>query len=224
MIRAALIGGLAGLGLFSTACQAIETGGAVRVSTQGFGGELAVNLIKPVNLRVGGYGFTAEFNAEIEEVDFTIDLDLVSAGGYLDFHPFVNSFAKGFRVTGGLLYNANGVSGQAVDNISFTIGDLTFTEDEVGTLDTAIDFNNFSPYAGIGWGNYTIGESRYFFTMDLGVMFHGTPQFSLTSTGGTLSNDAILLDEIDEEVAEVQEDIDQFRVYPVVSFGIGVRF
>lgn len=200
-----------------------SVGIAPRVSTQGIGGEIAFQLRRPLNLRLGAYGFSTDQDLETDGIEYTVDIDLVSAGAYLDFHPF-SGFFDGFKLSAGVLYSGNGVSAVALPGQTLDIGDLTFGDEEVGTLSGTFEVNDINPYLGFGWGNFTDGDSRFFFALDLGVMFHGTPQVTLTSTGGTLSNDPILLNELAAEQAQLQEDVDAFDVYPVVSLGIGFRF
>ncbi len=60
--------------------------------------------------------------------------------------------------------------------------------------------------------------------VDLGVVFIGAANVDLTSTGGTLSNDANFLAEVVKEEADVRDDLDGFKLYPVVSLGFSYKF
>lgn len=207
--------------LSGQAAQAQDVGLALRAGTLGLGGELTVGLSDRLNLRGGGYGFGLDFNATEDDINYDFDLDLLSAGGYVDFHPF----AGGFRLTGGVLYVGNDLFAQALpDDGEFDIGDRTFTVAEVGTLTGDLGFNEVAPYAGIGWGNAVSKDGRWAFMVDVGVLFQGRPDVALASTGGTLSGDPLLTDELRREEANLEDDLGLFRFYPVISLGVAYRF
>ena len=133
-----------------------------------------------------------------------------------------------FRVSVGGLLNGNEARGTGKPtNGSYTIGGITFTAAEVGTLDGKVDFNSAAPYVGVGWvfGAAADRARRGLgWSIDLGTMFEGTPKVTLTSTGGTQSNNPVLLDALNTEEQNIQNDIDVLRIYPVVEFGLLYRF
>jgi hypothetical protein len=60
--------------------------------------------------------------------------------------------------------------------------------------------------------------------VDVGAMFEGDPNVKLSSTGGTLSNNPILLDSLKTEEQKYRNDIDVLRYYPVVDLALLWRF
>ncbi len=60
------------------------------------------------------------------------------------------------------------------------------------------------------------------FFLDLGVALHGTPEVSAMADGPV----ALLpgfQDDLDQEVRNLQEDLDPFIVYPILSVGVSFR-
>ncbi|MFQ5761235.1 MAG: hypothetical protein ACE5HM_09715, partial [Acidiferrobacterales bacterium] len=90
-------------------------------------------------------------------------------------------------------------------------------------------FNDFAPYLGIGWGNTTRADRRLYYTFDLGVAFHGSPEVELNVRGplaevvrehGASELNAFLA----SEEKRLEDDLKDADVFPVVSFGLLYRF
>ncbi|MEM7570803.1 MAG: hypothetical protein AAF337_13510 [Pseudomonadota bacterium] len=214
---------LAGLTVSLPAAAEMERRGptlTLKVGSNGLGAEVTYGLSHIVRVRAGGYGFKAGFDATTTDVDYDLDLRLLSGAGYLDVHPFGGRF----RLTAGLVYNANRADATGQVNQELVFGDNTFSPAQVGTIEGAVDFRRWSPYAGIGWGSPLTKESNWAFEADVGVLFQGRPEVSLMSVGGELSADPVLMNAVADEEAELQDDIDFFRFYPVVSLGVAYTF
>jgi hypothetical protein len=61
-------------------------------------------------------------------------------------------------------------------------------------------------------------------SLDAGVVFQGSLDVALTSTGGSLSGDPDLQAALAAEEAQLEDDIDEFDLYPVLALGVGYRF
>ena len=57
-------------------------------------------------------------------------------------------------------------------------------------------------------------------------MFTESPSVTLTSTGGTLSDaeQEIFLQELEKERQNLEDDVEDFKVYPVLQAGLTYRF
>jgi len=55
-------------------------------------------------------------------------------------------------------------------------------------------------------------------------MFTGSPEVDLVSANGALSNNQVLRQEIDAEIAAIEEEADNYKYYPVISIGIARSF
>jgi len=80
------------------------------------------------------------------------------------------------------------------------------------------------PYAGFGWGNAVGKNKRLGVSFELGVVFQGSPDIELESTGGALSSSPALQAEIAKEEKKIEDDIDDFEYYPVIALGISYKF
>jgi hypothetical protein len=55
-------------------------------------------------------------------------------------------------------------------------------------------------------------------------MFTGSPQVNLTAKGGTLTNDAAFQAQLAQEERNLQDEINDYEVYPVVQAGLTLSF
>ena len=193
-----------------------------KIGTLGIGADLVFGINQFVNLRGGAnYGFL-NWNVEISDVDYDLEMKNLSVPIWLDIHPFANHF----RITGGI----NVVSGSealidATPNSNVQIGNHTYPPDVVGTLSGKIEIaESVAPYLGIGFGNAVAEDQLVTFMLDLGVVFQSY-DVTLTSNGAgmTTTHDTFRKD-LEVEEAAIQEDLDSFKVFPVLSFGIAYHF
>lgn len=191
-----------------------------KASTQGTGVEVTASLSKRLNLRVGAQYFKFNRTFTKNGNSYNGKLKLKSFDALADWYIFGGSF----RITGGAVVDRNTLDGIAAQSNSYNIGSQTFTSAEVGTLTGNIRFRKLSPYLGIGWGNPVAGDSNWTFMVDLGVIFTGTAKVSLSSSGGTFSNNPILLANIIKEENNIQNTLKFFKYYPVVSLGLAYKF
>lgn len=196
-----------------------DTAFGIGIGTLGGKLQLAQSLTKNTTLRIEYNGADYDTDGETSDVDYDLDLELSSAGLLFDWHLLNNSF----RITLGGLYNDNGISAvSSLGNSSFEVGNMNFTAAQVGRLEGDIEFDTFAPYLRIGWGRAV--HKGYSFSVDIGVVMQGDPDANLSSIGGTLSNNALLLNEIEAEERELQDDLDDFDLYPVISLGVSYTF
>jgi hypothetical protein len=172
-----------------------------------------------LNLRITHNAASQSFDGETDGVDYDYDFEFSSTSLLIDWHVF----GGGFRLTTGALINDNEIYAQSdINGLTLEVGDTVFTSAEVGRLEGDISFDSYAPYLGFGWGRAIADGFSVVF--DLGVVFQGQPEVSLQTVGGTLSDNQLLLDEVEREEQELQKDADEFDLYPVVSLGLFYRF
>ena len=100
----------------------------------------------------------------------------------------------------------------------------------VGTLDGRIDFDPVVPYVGLGWGN-AVGPGRSVrFAADVGVVFQGKGNVTLTPRipAGSPLNSPVARQALqlllDREERDIEDDVADYTAYPVVSVGVSYRF
>mgnify|MGYP001034275065 CR=1 FL=1 len=200
---------------YASAGTAVGVGG----STLGYQVAVSQSVSENVNLKLTYQTASQSFDGETDGVNYDYDFDFESAGILIDWHVF----GGGFRLTTGGLINDNEIHAQSdVSGLTLEVGDTVFTSAEVGRLEGDISFDSFAPYLGLGWGR-SIADG-FSFVFDLGVVFQGEPTVSLESVGGSLSSNPLLLDEVEREEQELQEDANDFDVYPVISLGLFYNF
>lgn len=197
---------------------------AVGVSggTTGLNGEVSFKANRFIHLR-GGYNyFQYDLDDGYEDIDYSGELDLSNFGAFVDLHPFGNSFL----LTGGAFIGDKGLNLVAESSSTYEIGDQTFTSAQIGTLHLDAELESTAPFVGLGWDTTFQNDNTWGFKIMAGAMFTGTPGVDLYTVGGTRTpaEDAALQQEIAEEEANLQDDVDSYEVYPVVQLGLTFAF
>lgn len=191
-----------------------------KVGTQGLGMDLGSRISPKWGARLNANYFPYSRSDSFDDVKYDLDLTLATVGLLLDFHPFEG----GFRITGGAYYNGNKLDLDAdlKSGATYTIGDRTYTAEDIGSIDGDVTVNDFSPYLGLGWGtNIPTEGGSWAFSLDAGVMYHGSPSVSLSVEN---PNNIPQLDrDLNDEISEIESDID-YRFHPVLALGVSYRF
>jgi hypothetical protein len=191
-----------------------------RASTLGFGAEMTGRLSKEFNIRAALHPLPSfSYTGTESDVEYEFDIQLLSAMAGLDWHPG----GGGFHLSGGLLLNRNKVDANGRAAGSYDIGGRTYSGAQVGSLRGKLTFKDLAPYAGLGFGNAVNPQKKIGIGLDLGVVFSGSPTLDLTASG-PISGDAQFQRDLDQEERDAQDDLSQFKVYPIVSVSITYRF
>ncbi len=211
---------------FSSMVQAIGIG--ARASSLGFGVELSQPLAKKVSTRFGLNGFTYSFERTESEIDYDVDLSLNTLSAIIDWHPTGGRF----RVSGGIFINGNQFDISSNPQGQYDIGDDVYT----GSFDVDGEFTYLpvAPYFGIGWGVNPNKKNGWNMTAELGIVFQGAPNVSLNASGTAtrngdnfpidVSQDAIFIENLAIEEANLQNDVDGYALHPVLSIGFIYSF
>jgi hypothetical protein len=205
----------------SQAYAAGSVAAGAKIGTLGAGADLSLQLASSLNARLGIQGLSYNTDRTESEIDYDADLKLFSGLVTADWFPFQN----GFRISPGLLANGNelDLNGRPRAGTTYEINGITYDADQVGSLNGNVDFNSLAPYLGVGWGNPFGAGGNWSFSFDLGVVFQGSPNVSLTVNGDLASNEDFLAN-LEAERRDLEDDLDDFKYYPVVSIGITYRF
>jgi hypothetical protein len=191
----------------------------LKISTLGGGLEVDRSFSDSIGGRIGVNNATIDYTATIDDIEYNFDVNLMSISALLDWYPFKGSF----RISGGVLYNDNNLDADAKSANTYEVGGTQYTGLEVGNLTGKIDFDDITPYFGIGW-NVPLGKSKRFgFLADLGVVYQGTPEVDL-SADGLLANNATFQNDLQNEEEELQSKLDGYEYYPVIAIGLSYRF
>jgi hypothetical protein len=82
-----------------------------------------------------------------------------------------------------------------------------------------------APFAGLGFDTNNRGAAKGFgFKGLIGVAFSGQPRVDLSSSGGLLSNTALLQPQLDAEEQKIAHDARYLQTYPVAQIGVTYHF
>ena len=194
---------------------------APKVGSTGAGLDLTIGVSPSINLRLGGQGYTRSETRREQEIEYDADLQLLSGQLLFDLHPG----GRGFRLSAGVVFNANEVTAVSTENTTYTINGTIYPVGLVGRLRGTVETEKIAPYLGIGWGNAVAPGSRWRFALDVGAFYQGEPEVSLTAEPAIpILVPAQFYEDLEEERREIEEDAASYTIYPVVSIGVSCRF
>jgi hypothetical protein len=197
--------------------------------TLGLGVEATVGIAPQLQVRVGAHGGAYDDQREASDIEYDATARVRAGTVLVDWHPGGGVF----RVTGGAVYNGNEVEGESVTPASgvYVIGGVPVPAALVGRLRGKVEWDPVAPYAGFGWGNPLAAGRRWRVGLDLGVIFQGEPDVTLTPLfppGSPLASNpaarALLDMQLAKEERELEDELSDYDLYPAVSFGISYRF
>ena len=196
-----------------------------KVGSTGLGLELTRSLTDTINLR-GSYNFF-EIDEDINDTEVNYDGEFRknSIGLLADWHPWDGDF----RLSAGIYYhfdNEINIVATPTTSASFIFNDTVFDATNIGSVDGDIGFKRTTPYLGIGWGNAAQPEQRFAYILEFGVQFQDSPSANLAASNCTLPlNGCAELDAaVLAEVIELEHEINDFKLWPVLSIGFSYRF
>ncbi len=198
----------------------------VTAGSLGVGPEVSYRFSENIGIRGNLTFLSISRDIESDDINFDAKLKLASGGAMIDLYPF----GGGFRVSGGLRVNGNKVRGIAEPNAgaSYDIDGTIYSAAEIGTLTAETDINNVAPSLTIGYGG---GLSKgLVFGIEAGALFQGSVKIKPLTFTGTCAGAsapptcATLAADLEAERVSVNEDIDNYKVYPILQLSIGYRF
>jgi hypothetical protein len=188
-----------------------------KLSTLGIQAEATVGLTETLNLR-GSYNFL-DFSTdeEFDDVNYDIDIDFSSISALIDWYPFRNSF----RITGGVVSHNSDAILDATPTEPERIGDTVYPPEVIGTITGEVEFDDLAPYIGIGFGNPVGEDTGLSFSFDLGVAIQS---YDITLSAPAAALVPGLEDDLHAEEKEIEDDLNDYEIYPVIAFGIAYRF
>lgn len=191
---------------------------ALTVGSLGVGPEFTFRPSRVVGVRANATWLGLNRTFGVNDIDYRGALKLASYGLTADLYPFKN----GLRLSAGLRVNRNRVKVNATPTAPVSVGQLTFTPAQIGTLAGTVTTADLAPVFTLG---YTTGKARGLnFAIDGGVMLQGTPRMTDLTANGTLSADPAFQAQLADEQTQVNARIDQYKVYPVLQLSVGYGF
>ncbi len=185
--------------------------------TTGFGGEVATNISKKVNLRFSITGFS--YSEKGEEADENITFGYEAKGSIgalallLDYHPFNSSF----KLIAGVVKNNFEINGFSTALTPYEFNsDRTFSPERVGSISALLTYpNTYMPYLGFGFGNSLSKGSAIKLNLSLGVLYSESPKLEMEGTG--------LISPTINQIKNLQEGLNEFGWYPMLNLGVSLQ-
>jgi hypothetical protein len=213
-----------------------RVGIGVKMSTLGVGIEAATPLAGKFNVRGGFNMFRYNRAITNDGIPYNAQLQFQSAEAHLDWFPF-----WGFHVSPGLLfYNGNQLTATAAvpGGQTFSVGGTSYESDPLTPVTGAgkLNFLKVSPSIMLGVGNLIPRSGRHYsFLFEVGAAYQGSARVALNLAGnvcdaGTglncraISSDTTVQANIQAQQTKIQNDINPYRFFPVVSLGVGFNF
>jgi hypothetical protein len=203
--------------------------------------QAAVNANRYINLRgTGNYFNYTISNISSNGLNLNGKLNFAAAGASVDFYPFPN---HGFRLSpGALFYNQNtvGANVTVAGGTKFTLNSVSYyassTNPITGNGSLGLNTSNPAFTMTTGWGNMISRRGgRWSFPFELGAAFIGVPSVNVALTSGLACNaqgqncvnvatDPNVQANLQAQIAKYKSDLNPFKYYPIVSFGLGYNF
>lgn len=156
-------------------------------------------------------------------LDNDSDISSVMVGASYEYFPFrevASPFLQGLKAVkfrAGVFYVANptyGFTSTVNENEVLAWGDLAFTTDQIGALNTEITTNKVQPFLSLGYDNFF--QSKYFnLVVETGVNYHGSPQVTMTGTN--------LIAPTVDQAAVLEENLKQNAYMPFLQIAFQIK-
>jgi hypothetical protein len=187
---------------------------SVSAGSLGVGPELAYRLSDTIGIRGNASLLSVSHDFDSDDLTYDGKVKLRSAGVMLDVYPF----GGGFRISGGARINGNKGRVIAAPTSAVTINGTSYTPAQIGTLRGEAEVKDFAPALTLGYGG---GMGRGFaFGVEAGALFQGKVKMrNFTSSSGLVS-----AADLEAERQSIQDDVDDYKLYPILQFSLGYRF
>ncbi len=211
------------LALLTCNSASADFGVGLKAGTLGLGLEGRWSALPWLDVRLGVNSYEYDDNGSQAGINYdaTFSLDTYYATGNFRF-PL-----SPFRVTAGVVSNGNefAMASQDTGGLAFDIGNGTFSAADVGTLQSVTSFSSTAPYVGVGYDFEIFGKVGL--NLDFGVLWQGEPDVTLDATGLATAPPAVqteLAIELENERLELEDEMSDFKAWPVLSLGFVYNF
>ncbi len=207
----------------------------VKISTLGAGIEVATPLAGKFNLRGGFNMFRYSRPITNDGIQYDGHLQFQSAEAHLDWF-----LLGGIHISPGMLfYNGNQLTATAAvpGGQTFSVGGTSYESDPNAPVTGTgkLDFVKVSPSIMLGIGNLIPRNGRHYsFLFEVGGAYQGSARVALNlagnvcdTTGTTcraVSSDPTVQANIQAQQVKIQNDVNPYRFFPVLSLGVGFNF
>ena len=198
-----------------------------QLSTLGAGVSIgSYSLGNNFKLRGNINGLTVDKDFRNNSVLYSGKLNLQSAGLIGDYYF---SETSGFHASAGLYYNNNSVKGTGTYNgnvaVNTGMGVININPSTYGNVGFEATFPKVAPYFGLGY--HTQAKEGLSFALDLGLLYQGNAKMTYDMPGAyqSLANVNPAFNTLVQNNKQyLQDQANKFKIYPVISIGVGYTF
>ncbi|HVS04469.1 MAG TPA: hypothetical protein VMT16_17030 [Thermoanaerobaculia bacterium] len=198
----------------------------VQAGSAGLGVDLALRPHQSLQPRLAVRGWTLDDSFEETGITYDAELQLASALLLLDWYPT----GAGFRISVGAGWNGTELELTAPleQLLRREVPDLPPIDVDVGRAVGTAAGDDLVPALLLGWGSPFAG-GRWGASFEVGAVYHGRPEVELRAEtplpigsipGGAEALAALIAD----ERRALEAELEDYRVLPVVSFGVWYRW
>jgi hypothetical protein len=202
----------------AVAQEATQWGVGITGGTLGVGPQLAYRFGPRLGLRVNATFLDLSRDADVDDIEYSGAADLRSFGAMLDWYPT----GRGLRVSVGGRRNDTQIDLTGAPTSSVTVGDTTYTPQQVGTLAGEVSVDGFAPTLSIGYGG-TLGQG-FSFGAEIGVMWQGAPRIENLRATGPFALTPQLQADIEREEQRIEAELDDYELWPIAQLEFQYRF
>lgn len=196
---------------------------SVGVSTLGLGVQVSTPIIPgSLDLAIGlnhfSYNHNGTYTGDSSSIPYHGNLRLQTIPVLLDYYPFQGVF----RLTGGVMVNQNRMTLDSAGNGTYMINNHQYSAQQVGTFTGRVAWKRVAPYLGIGWGSKAARQTGFSMGFDLGVLFTGSPQVTLSASNP--QNNSQLASDVAAAQASANQKASSYKLWPVIGVRIGYDF
>jgi len=229
-MRKLMLSSIVSFALVSSIAHA-DTKQSVGVNLGSIGGDIEyTRMVMPeynLALRVGIGGFS--YSGEYDDTDthYETDLSQFNIGATIEYHPF----ASGFYIGAGIYYQNPSYEMEATPSGGeYEFNGHLYPAELIGSVNGKVEgLNKVAPYIGIGYDASLFDDDTWFFTFKAGAWYQDNPIVSLTAHDCALdrlsegSCDQLRYD-LDQEEDDINEDLEDYKWWPVLQVGVTYRF
>lgn len=211
---------LAGMSLASLV-QADGIGLGAHVGLMGPGVDAFYRINDKLMLHGAYNQFDYDYDTSEDDVDYDATYAFKNAQLGLDWYPF----AGAFRLSAAYVLNGNEIDMHAVPKGgTYSLNNTIYAGSEVADARANIDYADSAAYIGLGWGNPVFAGKGLGVTFDIGAVYVGEPDVSLTAVCGTTVRCAQLQADAEVERRTLEDDLSDFPLWPLVQLGLTYNF
>ncbi|NME68272.1 hypothetical protein [Flammeovirga aprica] len=129
-----------------------------------------------------------------------------------EYLPFKKSSFKLFAGIAYLPQSNVEVKGMYANQVQ--VGELVFTQEEIGEIYFKGDWANFAPYFGLGFGR-AVPKRRIGVAFDMGVYYMGNPKVTFTGTN--------MFSDLNSQEEQLQKNLEGYSWLPILKLRLSYR-